>query len=119
MSPASYGIALAATLAIPFGSETGHRAPILDAAIGADFADVLAAAQHGDEGAFARLWHDAQPALLRYLRVIAPGAAEDIAAETWAQVVRGLATFRGDERNWRAWLFTTARRRHVDQIRRE
>jgi RNA polymerase sigma-70 factor, ECF subfamily len=85
--------------------------------IGEDFAAVLAAAQRGDEAAFATLWHDGQPALLRYLRVIAPETAEDIASETWAQVVRGLARFRGDEQNWRAWLFTTARRRVIDQAR--
>jgi RNA polymerase sigma-70 factor (ECF subfamily) len=56
--------------------------------------------------------------LLRYLRVIAPDAAEDIAAETWLQVVRGLPGFRGNESDWRAWLFTTARRRAIDEIRR-
>ena len=85
--------------------------------IGKDFAAVLTAAQHGDEAAFARLWHDGQPALLRYLTVINQDTAEDIASETWAQVVRGLAKFRGDEQNWRAWLFTTARRRAIDHTR--
>jgi RNA polymerase sigma-70 factor, ECF subfamily len=85
--------------------------------IGEDFAGLLAAAQGGDEAAFSRLWRDANPALLRYLRVIAPGAEEDIAAETWVQVVRGLPSFRGDEQGWRAWLFTTARRRAIDQAR--
>jgi RNA polymerase sigma-70 factor, ECF subfamily len=70
------------------------------------------------DGAFSVLWRDANPALLRYLRVIAPGAAEDIAADTWVQVVRGLAAFRGDEAAWRAWLFTIARRRAVDEGRR-
>ena len=85
--------------------------------IGADFAAVLTAAQHGNEAAFERLWHDSQPPLLRYLHVIAPDTAEDIAAETWTHVVRGLARFCGDEKNWRAWLFTTARRRVIDQTR--
>ena len=85
--------------------------------IGEDFAAVLTAAQQGDEAAFARLWHDGQPALLRYLHVIAPDGAEDIASETWTQVVRGLTRFRGNEQNWRAWLFTTARRRVIDQTR--
>ena len=56
--------------------------------------------------------------MLRYLRVIAPQSAEDTAAETWLHVVRGLAGFRGDEQAWRAWLFTTARRRVIDQARR-
>ena len=32
-------------------------------------------------------------------------------------MVRGLARFRGTEQNWRAWLFTTARRRVIDQAR--
>ena len=79
---------------------------------------MLAAAQEGGQAAFSRLWRDINPALLRYLRVTAPEAAEDIAADTWLQVVRGLAGFRGDEQGWRAWLFTIARRRAIDEARR-
>jgi RNA polymerase sigma-70 factor, ECF subfamily len=85
--------------------------------VGDDFARVLAGAQGGSEDEFAVLWRDANPALLRYLRVLAPEGAEDIAAETWVHVVRGLARFTGDEAAWRAWLFTTARRRLFDQAR--
>ena len=85
--------------------------------IGEAFTAVLAAAQEGSEEAFSRLWEDGNPALLRYLRVIVPEAAEDVAADTWLYVVRGLAGFRGDEQAWRAWLFTTARRRAIDQRR--
>jgi RNA polymerase sigma-70 factor (ECF subfamily) len=85
--------------------------------VGEDFAQVLAAAQGGSEDQFAVLWRDANPALLRYLRVLAPENAEDIAAETWVHVVRGLQRFIGDEAAWRAWLFTTARRRLIDQVR--
>ena len=91
---------------------------ILACVIGDEFAAVLAAAQHGIEAAFAVLWRDSNPVLLRYLRVSAPDAAEDIAAETWVQVVRGLPGFRGDEQAWRSWLFTTARRRAIDERRR-
>ena len=58
--------------------------------IGEDFPAVLAAAQRGDEGAFTALWRDGNPALLRYLKVIAPESAEDVTAETWVTVVRGL-----------------------------
>ena len=86
--------------------------------IGEDFPAVLAAAQRGDEGAFTVLWRDGNPALLRYLKVIAPESAEDVTAETWVTVVRGLDRFRGGEDAWRAWLFTTARRRAVDAGRR-
>ena len=85
---------------------------------GDDFPAILAAAQDGSEDAFAALWRDANPALLRYLRVAASEAAEDVAAEIWVQVVRGLAKFRGDERDWRGWLFTIARRRALDERRR-
>ena len=86
--------------------------------IGAEFPGVLAAAQDGSEAAFAVLWQDCNPALLRYLRVVAPDSVEDAAAETWVTVVRGLSGFRGDEAAWRAWLFTTARRRVADEGRR-
>jgi RNA polymerase sigma-70 factor, ECF subfamily len=77
----------------------------------------LGAADEADR-AFSELWRDANPALLRYLRVIAPETAEDIAADTWVQVVRGLGAFRGDEAAWRAWLFTIARHRAIDEGRR-
>src|SRR5215469_3047138 len=85
--------------------------------VGEDFAALLEAAQGGSEQAFSVLWRDANPALLRYLRVVASENAEDIAAETWVQVVRTLPKFTGDEAAWRAWLFTTARRRLLDQAR--
>lgn len=85
--------------------------------VGDDFERVLADAQGGNQDQFAVLWRDANPALLRYLRALAPEGAEDIAAETWVHVVRGLTRFTGDEAAWRAWLFTTARRRLLDQAR--
>jgi len=81
--------------------------------IGAAFGVTLARAQAGDEAAFACIFRDVQPALLRYLRVIAP-EAEDVAGDTWLQVVAGLARFRGEERAFRAWLFTIARHRAAD-----
>ena len=81
--------------------------------MGGAFGDIMARARAGDEAAFACIFRDVQPALLRYLRVIAP-EAEDVAGETWLQVVAGLAGFRGDERAFRAWLFTIARHRAVD-----
>lgn len=78
---------------------------------------VLERAQHGDETAFAALWRDLNPAVVRYLSV-ASDAADDVAADTWVTVVKGLARFTGDENAWRAWVFTTARRRAVDAGRR-
>jgi RNA polymerase sigma-70 factor, ECF subfamily len=82
--------------------------------LGSSFPELLAAAQGGDEEAFAVLWRHLQPALLRYFRIVAPPAAEDLAADTWLSVIRRLQQFRGDERAFRAWLFTVARHRAID-----
>ena len=86
--------------------------------IGPSFEAVLAAAAGGDDAAFGILWRDLHPALLRYLHAFAPGAADDLASETWLRVVRGLDQFSGDERAFRAWVFTIARNRAVDRWRR-
>jgi RNA polymerase sigma-70 factor, ECF subfamily len=86
--------------------------------IGPEFPIVLEAAARGDEDAFGRLWHDLQPRLLRYFRVAAPSAAEDLASETWLGVVRGIDRFRGNETAFRAWVFTIARHEVLDWRRR-
>jgi RNA polymerase sigma-70 factor, ECF subfamily len=87
--------------------------------IGADFGAILDAAKRGDEQAFALLWRDLQPSMLRYLRVIVPEACEDLASETWLEVARGLERFAGGEAGFRSWVFTVARHRVVDLRRRE
>jgi RNA polymerase sigma-70 factor, ECF subfamily len=79
----------------------------------------LRAAQRGDEDAFAALWQANHPPLLRYLRVLAGDVAEDVASETWFQVVGGLRRFRGDEAGFRAWIFTIARNKLTDWRRYE
>ncbi len=63
------------------------------------------------------LWRELHPPLLRYLRVRGDDHPEDIASETWMHVVRGLAGFDGDVAAFRAWLFTIARHRAIDQGR--
>jgi RNA polymerase sigma-70 factor, ECF subfamily len=89
---------------------SGDTRPVL----GAAFEMTLAAAQAGDQDAFAAIFRDLQPPLLRYLQVTAAGAGDDIAGDTWLQVIGGLARFRGDERAFRAWVFTIARHRAID-----
>jgi RNA polymerase sigma-70 factor, ECF subfamily len=85
---------------------------------GADFDRRLAAAQAGDEISFTELFRSVQPSLLRYLSTVGGELADDVAAETWLSVARGLARFRGDEASWKAWVFTIARARLVDARRR-
>ena len=86
--------------------------------IGPTFPAVLTAAAGGDEDAFGVLWHDLQPRLLRYFKLIAPEAAEDLAAETWVAIIRTIDSFRGDEAAFRAWVFTIARHKARDWWRR-
>jgi RNA polymerase sigma-70 factor, ECF subfamily len=86
--------------------------------IGPPFAAVLTAAAGGDEDAFGVLWQELQPRLLRYFRLVAPGAAEDLAAETWVAIVRTIDRFQGDEAAFRAWVFTIARHKAQDGWRR-
>jgi len=81
------------------------------------FAATLAAARAGDDDAFARLWRWAEPALLRWLRVVTPDGGEDVASEVWMSVIRALDGFEGGERDFRAWFFTIARRRAIDLAR--
>lgn len=79
-----------------------------------DFENLLILAKQGDENAFASIWRTFQPGLIRYLRVIGGQAADDLAADTWLQVTRKLTTFEGNDKAFRAWLYTIARHRHID-----
>ena len=85
----------------------------------AEFGEVLAAAQEGAQWAIAMLWQEFHPRLLRFLRGLDLAAAEDVEADTWLAAARDLGTFRGDARQFRAWMFTIARNRLVDWRRRE
>jgi len=90
------------------GTETGG--PSVD--------DALARARSGDETAFLVLWDALQPRLLRYLRVIGCDDVDDVAGETWLQVIRDLPKFKRDSMDeFRAWLFTIGRHRAVDAAR--
>lgn len=85
---------------------------------GDQFADVLAAAQAGEESGFAALYQDFAPAVLGFLRGRVPHEAEDVAASVWFDVARGVGRFVGDEKGFRAWLFTIVRRRMLNEFRR-
>jgi RNA polymerase sigma-70 factor, ECF subfamily len=78
----------------------------------------LAGAIAGDAVAFAELWRELQPLVLRYLRVVCGDAAEDVASETWLQASRDLSRFSGGPTAFRVWLFRIARNRGIDENRR-
>jgi RNA polymerase sigma-70 factor, ECF subfamily len=91
----------------------GMRAVALEA----EFESILVAAQAGGEWAIARLYREHNPGLLRFLASRAGDGGEDLAQETWMGVAHGLPNFTGDERAFRAWLFTIAHRRLVQRWR--
>jgi RNA polymerase sigma-70 factor, ECF subfamily len=82
------------------------------------FEGLLRAAQGGDERAYAALWRSSHPRVLRYLTVVlGRDAADDVAGDVWLDVARSLHRFVGGEDDFRAWLFTIARRRGIDARR--
>jgi len=82
------------------------------------FDSTLTAARAGAEWAWARLYADLAPAVTGYLRGQGAAEPEDLAGETFLQVVRDLRRFTGDERAFRSWVLTIAHRRLVDDRRR-
>lgn len=78
----------------------------------------LADASSGDQAAVGVLYRSLNPPLLRYLRHHVGPAAEDVASDVWLAIARRLAGFSGTQQEFRALLFTIARRRVIDQRRR-
>lgn len=81
------------------------------------FDDVLSAARAGAEWAWTRIYDDLAPRVIGYLRGHGAVDPEDLAGEVFLQVVRGLPGFSGGGREFRAWAFTIAHRRLVDDLR--
>jgi RNA polymerase sigma factor (sigma-70 family) len=82
------------------------------------FDDVLCSARVGAEWAWARIYDELAPRIVGYLRAHGAADPEDVAGEVFLQVVRGLPGFSGGEAEFRAWVFTIAHRRQVDDLRR-
>lgn len=79
----------------------------------------VVAATTGDERAIGAVWHDLQPPLLRYLRSLGVHDAEDVASTTWLELSRVLPDLEPPTvEALRRLLFTIARRRMVDELRR-
>ncbi len=85
---------------------------------GLPFDDVLVAAQAGAGWAFEVLYRDLAPVVTGYLRLHGAAEPDDVASETFIGVFTGLSGFSGDEDALRAWVFTIAHRRLVDDWRR-
>ena len=79
--------------------------------------DWVTAAQGGDEAAFAALYRDTHPRLLRYAAGLVGQDAEDVAAEAWLQIARDLHGFTGDSDAFRGWASRIVRNRALDHVR--
>jgi RNA polymerase sigma-70 factor (ECF subfamily) len=89
----------------------------------ADDAGLLRAHGAGDPHAFARLYdrYD-RPCFCFIRRMLGPAhadAAEDLHQETWIAVSRSAAGFDPGRASFRAWLFTIARNKVWDHLRRQ
>ena len=82
------------------------------------FEQLLAAARTGADWAWAELYRELAPSVLGYLRARGTAEPEDLLGEVFVQLVRDLARFEGDERAFRAWVFTVAHHRMLDAARR-
>ncbi len=86
--------------------------------IGPAFESVLAAAQGDSAWAYERLWRAYAAPIASYLRLQGAYDPEDLTSEVFLGAFRSLDGFRGNEDQFRSWLFTVAHRRLTDERRR-
>ncbi len=79
--------------------------------------DLVAAARRGEPGALEGLYEAYVNQVTGYVRGLGVTDLEDTVSEVFVSVVRGLRRFKGDEADFRRWLFTIAHRRAVDSHR--
>ena len=82
-----------------------------------DLDTTLALALTGDDAAFSVLYRALNPGLVRYLRVLVQGDAEDVASEAWLKACKQLGRFTGDADGFRGWLATIGRTTALDHLR--
>lgn len=85
--------------------------------LGDRFDEVLAAARTGAEWAWRLLYQDLAPTVIGYVRSRGAPEPEDVAAEVFLHVVRGLPAFEGTEDGFRSWVFVIAHHRMLDDAR--
>ncbi|HEX5896422.1 MAG TPA: sigma-70 family RNA polymerase sigma factor [Thermoleophilaceae bacterium] len=85
--------------------------------LGHSFPNILAAARTGAEWAWTQIYEELAPAVTGYLTARGAPEPTDLASEVFLQIVRDLPSFEGDEPQFRAWAFTIAHRRLLDDSR--
>ena len=85
--------------------------------LGEHFEPVLAAAQCGAPWALERIYEILAPAVAGYLRVQGAVEPEDLTSDVFYSALSRIASFRGNESQFRSWVFTIAHNRLVDERR--
>ena len=89
----------------------------------ADDAQLISAHGAGDAQAFARLYDRYDRPCFQFIRRMLGAAhadaAEDLHQETWIAVSKGALSFDPSKAAFRTWLFTIARRKVLDHLRRQ
>lgn len=82
------------------------------------FDEVLAAARLGQAWALNALYRSYAGPVAGYVRARTSAEVDDLVSEIFTSVFTGLSGFSGGEPDFRGWLFTIARRRIIDDLRR-
>jgi RNA polymerase sigma factor (sigma-70 family) len=82
------------------------------------FDTVLTAARAGEAWALERTYEALSPAVAGLFHAQGVEDPDDLTSEVFVGVLRNLATFDGDARAFRSWVFTIAYRRLADERRR-
>lgn len=86
--------------------------------LGDNFQTVLEAARSGANWAWERIYDSLAPTLVGYLRARGAPDPEGVAGDVFAQLVRDIGRFEGDEPGFRSWVFVMAHHRLLDDLRR-
>jgi RNA polymerase sigma-70 factor (ECF subfamily) len=81
------------------------------------FEKTIEQCRDGDEDAWSRIFAGLAPIVLGYLRANGAAEPEDVLSETFLQIARDVGRFEGDERGFRAWVFSIAHHRLIDAQR--
>jgi RNA polymerase sigma factor (sigma-70 family) len=81
--------------------------------------EVVDAARSGDAVGIAAVYRALAPAVIGYLRGAGVRDPENVAGDVFEGMVRALPNFAGDGAALRAWVFTIAHRRLIDERRRQ
>ena len=84
-----------------------------------NFNATLKAARGANEQAWRAIYAELAPPLLGYLRAKRASNPDDLLGEVMVQLVRDLPSFDGGRREFRAWAFTIAHHRLLDERRRD